>query len=118
MYFEYILHICYIYIQTSFNKNYRPLSFYNLLSCSLKFVFFIFYVLFKLLIQKKFFAKLLYKTNYNIRKIFRKLETTRKKILKRQWSIIFIKRCLDIIIYILLSTLVVCFSKEITMYCK
>ena len=42
------------------------------------------------------FGKLLYKTNYDIRKIFRKLETTRKKIVKRQWSIIFVKRCLDI----------------------
>ena len=48
------------------------------------------------LIQKMSFGKLLYKTNYDIRKIFRKLETTRKKIVKRQWSIIFVKRCLDI----------------------
>ena len=48
------------------------------------------------LIQKMSFGKLLYKTNYNIRKIFRKLETTRKNIVKRQWSITFVKRCFDI----------------------
>ena len=42
------------------------------------------------------FGKLLYKTNFDIRTIFRKLETTQKKKVKRQWSIIFVKRGLDI----------------------
>ena len=42
------------------------------------------------------FGNFLYKFNYNIRKIFRKHETTKKKIVKKQWSIIFVKRCLDI----------------------
>ena len=42
------------------------------------------------------FGKLLYKINPETRKIIRKLETTKKKIVKRQWSNIFIKKCLDV----------------------
>ena len=45
------------------------------------------------------FGEQLYTTNYNIRKLFKKLETTRKKIVIKQWSIIFVKRYLDIMKY-------------------
>ena len=57
------------------------------------------------------FVKLLYEINQNIRKLFRKLESIRKKMFKRQWSISFAKQFLDI--YILpLSQLITVNSKE------
>ena len=36
------------------------------------------------------------KLNFCIKKLFQEFETTRNKIVKRQWSLIFVKRSLDI----------------------